>query len=96
VLRHHKDGTFWETFGPFSFRLGLAADRDGLVMPVTGWKLGVLPLPRFLAPRSRTREYEDEQGRFCFDVELMLPGLGLFAHYKGWLRPGIPAPAAVK
>ena len=94
VLRHHQDGTFWETFGPFSFRLGLAADRNGLVMPVTGWKLGALPLPRFLAPRSRTREYEDEQGRFCFDVELTLPGLGLFAHYKGWLMPGIPAPAA--
>lgn len=96
VLRHHEDGTFWETFGPISFRLGLAADRESLVMPVTGWKLGALPLPRFLAPRSRTREYEDEQGRFCFDVELTLPGLGLFAHYKGWLIPGSPAPAAVK
>lgn len=96
ILRHHADGTFWETFGPFSFRLGLAADRDNLVMPVTGWKLGPLPLPRFLAPRSRTREYEDEQGRFCFDVELTLPVLGLFAHYRGWLMPGRPASAAIE
>lgn len=90
VLRQHGDGTFWETFGPFSFRLGLAADRDGLVMPVTGWKLGPVPLPQVLAPRSRTREYEDEQGRFCFDVRLTLPVLGLFAHYRGWLEP-VPA-----
>jgi len=95
VLSHHEDGTFWETFGPLSFRLGLAADRESLVMPVTGWKLGALPLPRFLAPRSRTREYEDEQGRFCFDVELTLPVLGLFAHYKGWLVPGSPVSAEV-
>ncbi|WP_337659879.1 DUF4166 domain-containing protein [Anderseniella sp. Alg231-50] len=94
VLRHHGDGTFWETFGPFSFRLGLAADRESLVMPVTGWKLGPVPLPRALAPRSRTREYEDEQGRFCFDVELTLPVLGLFAHYRGWLVPGPSAPTA--
>ncbi len=96
VLSHHEDGTFRETFGPLSFRLGLAADRESLVMPVTGWKLGTLPLPRFLAPRSRTREYEDAQGRFCFDVELTLPVLGLFAHYKGWLIPGPPASASVK
>ncbi len=95
VLRHHEDGTFWETFGPVSFRLGLAADRESLVMPVTGWKLGMLPLPRSLAPRSRTREYEDEQGRFCFDVELTLPVLGLFAHYKGWLIPGSSSSAEV-
>jgi len=96
VLRHDEDGTFRETFGPISFRLGLAADRESLVMPVTGWKLGALPLPRFLAPRSRTREYEDEQGRFCFDVELTLPVLGLFAHYKGWLMPGSPVSASLK
>ncbi|MEO1160398.1 MAG: DUF4166 domain-containing protein, partial [Pseudomonadota bacterium] len=89
VLRHRRDGTFWETFGPFSFRLGLAADGENLVMPVTGWRLGPLPLPRGLAPRSRTREYEDGQGRFCFDVELTLPLLGLFAHYRGWLTPGM-------
>ncbi|MGB5214857.1 MAG: DUF4166 domain-containing protein [Anderseniella sp.] len=95
VLQHHEDGTFRETLGLFSFQLGLAADRESLVMPVTGWKLGALPLPRFLAPRSRTREYEDELGRFCFDVELTFPVLGLFAHYRGWLMPGISAPATV-
>ncbi len=87
VLRQQKDGTFWETFGPFTFRLGLAADGDGLAMPVSAWKLGPVPLPRVLAPRSRSREYEDDQGRFCFDVELTVPVLGLFAHYKGWLKP---------
>lgn len=96
VLRHHQDGTFWETFGPVSFRLGLAADRETLVMPVIGWKLGALPLPRFLAPRSQTREYQDEQGRFCFDVKLTLPVLGLFAHYRGWLMPGSSASVSVK
>ena len=46
-----------------------------------------LGLPRFLAPRSDTREYQDEQGRFRFDVRLSLPLIGLLAHYRGWLMP---------
>ena len=56
-------------------------------MPIAAWKLGVMPLPRFLAPKSVTREYEDAEGRFRFDVRLTIPVLGLLAHYQGFLKP---------
>lgn len=90
TLQLHRDGTLLETFGPFSFEIAVTADHDRLIMPVTGWRLWNIPLPGFLAPRSQAREYQDEQGRFCFDVELTLPLIGLFAHYKGWLLPQEP------
>ena len=87
VLRKGTDGTFTEHFAPFTFLLGLDRRADGIAMPVTGWMLGRLSLPRFLAPRSDTMEYQDKQGRFCFDVRLTLPVFGLLARYRGWLVP---------
>ena len=87
TLECRPDGTFTETFGPLRFEIGLEANDAGLSTPLTGWRLGVVPLPRFLAPRSEAREYQDHLGRFRFDVKLTLPLLGLFAHYKGWLLP---------
>lgn len=87
VLRKEIDGTFTEYFAPFTFILGLSREADGLKMPVLGWRFGRLPLPRALAPRSDTTEFEDEEGRFRFDVRLTLPIVGLLAHYKGWLVP---------
>lgn len=78
---------FLERFGPFAFAIGLNANPDGLKMPVAGWRLNALPLPRFLAPKSEAKEYQDEHGRFVFDVKLTLPLLGPLAHYKGWLQP---------
>lgn len=89
VLRHRTDGSFTENFPPFTFTLPVRSNRDGIEMPVSGWRLGWLPLPGFLAPRSETREYQDEQGRFRFDVRLTVPFIGLLAHYRGWLRPGM-------
>lgn len=76
-----------ERFGPLTFRIGLA-ERDGkLMFPVTGWRIGALPLPALFAPRSLASEWEDDAGRFRFDVRLSLPIVGLLAHYRGWLRP---------
>lgn len=89
VLRHRTNGSFTENFPPFTFTLPVSSNRDGIEMPVSGWRLGWLPLPRVLAPRSETREYQDEQGRFRFDVRLTVPVVGLLAHYRGWLKPGM-------
>ncbi len=76
-----------ERFGPFSFAIGLAA-RDGrLNYPVTGWRIGPVPLPKAWAPRSEASEWEDELGRFNFDVRLSHPLVGMLAHYRGWLEP---------
>ncbi|WP_299726498.1 DUF4166 domain-containing protein [uncultured Tateyamaria sp.] len=87
VLSHSGNGMIVERFAPFSFALRLAQDADGLRMPLAKWWLGKLPLPRVLAPRSDTREYVDEMGRFHFDVKLSVPIFGQLIHYRGWLAP---------
>lgn len=87
VLSLEKDGKFIEKFGVLSFEIGLDAGERGIVMPVVDWKLGPITLPLFLAPKSETLEFQDEQGRFCFDVKVSLPIIGLLMHYQGWLEP---------
>lgn len=80
-------GCLRERFGPTAFRLGLTA-RDGQIhLPVLTARLFGLPLPRFLLPRSQAIESLDAEGRFSFDVRLMLPFFGLLVHYAGWLEP---------
>jgi Domain of unknown function (DUF4166)/Saccharopine dehydrogenase NADP binding domain len=78
-----------ETFGPIAFTLGVAASNGGLSLPVTGWRFGGILMPRVLAPRSESREFTGEDGRFHFDVRISLPWLGLLAHYRGWLAEGV-------
>ena len=86
-LQAQQSGCVIETFGPLSFTLDLAADTSGLEMPVAGWRFCGIPMPRFLRPLSQAREFEDDHGRFRFDVRLSLPVLGLLIHYLGWLSP---------
>ncbi|PZN99473.1 MAG: hypothetical protein DCF30_11650 [Hyphomicrobiales bacterium] len=86
-------GGLWEAFGPIRFRLGLAARGRGLELPVTAARCLGIPLPRVLLPISDACEHIDEQGRFCFDIRLTLPGLGLLSHYRGWLVPAMPSPS---
>jgi hypothetical protein len=80
-------GTVSESFGPLSFRLGIAARAGGIDLPVTAMSCFGLPMPRMLWPHSQSREYADCDGRFRFDVRLTLPLVGLLAHYRGWLAP---------
>jgi len=88
-LSSPRDGEAWERFGPLRFRLGLAILDGRLRFPVAAWKFGPIPLPLRLAPRSQACEWEDEQGRFRFDVDLSLPILGRLARYRGWLAPDV-------
>lgn len=76
----------FSVFGlPMRFELGLAVHDGALHWPVRrGWFCGV-PLPRWLLPVSESREDVDAEGRFRFDVSISLRGLGLVAHYRGWL-----------
>lgn len=87
VLQHHTNGSFTEKFAPFTFTLKLAADKEGIAWPVSGWALGKIPLPFALAPQSISREFQDDQDRFRFDVRLKAPIIGQIAHYQGWLVP---------
>ncbi|HVQ08667.1 MAG TPA: DUF4166 domain-containing protein [Allosphingosinicella sp.] len=82
-----RRGLAIERFGPMRFGFALAPAPDGLVMHLRRWSLFGVRLPLFLAPRIAAREYEDEQGRFRFDVRLGFPLAGEIVHYSGWLRP---------
>lgn len=81
-----RGGRLEERFGPFSFAFRLPAGEAGLAMEMTGWRLGPLPLPLALAPRTPAREWE-EGGRFHFDVAIALPLVGPVVRYRGWLDP---------
>ncbi len=84
VLTLSRPNHFKERFGPMTFEMELPIVNNSITMPVRkGWFLGV-PMPRFLLPKSETREYE-ENGLFHFDVALSAPICGLLARYRGRL-----------
>ena len=78
-------GAMTETFGPIALTLQPSANRDGLSLPVAGWRVAGVAMPRWLAPRSQAREFTGADGRFHFDVEISLPLVGRLVHYRGWL-----------
>lgn len=86
IVSFAAPGLVRERFGPFSFDLRVSADAEALYMEILGWRLGPLPLPSQLAPRSLAKESADEAGRFHFDVPIALPIAGRITHYAGWLR----------
>ena len=51
---------------------------------MSGMRFAGMPLPRFCWPRIRAAETEQE-GRFRFDVEIGLPGIGRLVRYRGFL-----------
>lgn len=73
-----------ERFGPFSFHFDLEEKGERLHMIPAGWSVLGVPLPRFLMPKGIATEYE-EDGRFHFDVPIILPVIGPVVHYRGWL-----------
>lgn len=93
TFRSHLTATpqgITERFGPFTFALGLTITDGALHYPVTAGRLGPLPLPGWMLPRSEAREYV-EDGCFHFDVRLLAPLTGsLMVHYRGHLTPARP------
>lgn len=81
----NRPGCVIERFGALRFRARLPVDETGLAMPLESASFFHIPLPRWLVPRSDTRESVDEQGRFRFDVDVSLPLLGRVIRYTGWL-----------
>lgn len=76
-----------ERFWLLNYEQDLPVEDGCMRLPVRrGWFLGI-PLPRFLLPRSDSREYAQE-GVFHFDVALIAPlGGGLIVRYRGQLKP---------
>jgi saccharopine dehydrogenase-like NADP-dependent oxidoreductase len=75
-----------EQFGLIRFTLNVECHDQGLDMQIESARLGILPLPRFLVPWTRACERVDEQGRFTFDVEIGMRGIGRLVRYRGWLQ----------
>jgi hypothetical protein len=80
-----------ERFGPIRFAFALPSNDKGLAMELRRWSLFHIPLPLFLAPRIAAREWQEENGRFGFDVRVSMPLVGPIVRYAGWLSPlGVP------
>jgi len=80
-------GGIEERFGPIRITMALIARDGGLDVKVVHLSVLGLPLPRRLLPRSVSREYQDAEGRFCFDISGDIPLFGRLIRYHGWLRP---------
>lgn len=93
-LRCVQPGMVSESFGPFDFDMKVNVEDGALAMTIVGWRIGPIPLPAFLAPRSTATESLDAEGRFHFDVPITLPLIGRLTHYSGWLEPEVVEAAA--
>lgn len=97
ILSHPRvGGRVRERFGPISMDLSLAPEEGRLVYRVEGWRLGPVPLPRALGPRTRAHEEVDAEGRFVFDVEISLPLIGRLVRYRGWLVRSAQVPDSIE
>lgn len=74
-----------ERVGPVVLRMTLQPDATGLSLALVGARLFGVPVPRPLLPLVRTRESECG-GRYRFEVEAVMPVLGLLVRYDGWLE----------
>jgi hypothetical protein len=84
-LRFKAPGKVTERFGALTFTLAVEADFKGHTMRIIGWRLGPIPLPAFLAPKSLATESQTAAGRFAFDVPISAPLLGRLTRYRGEL-----------
>lgn len=75
-----------ERFGPFRFAFRLIEKDGDLRMMPSGWTAFGVPMPKFLMPSGIARE-SAENGRFTFDVPIVMPLVGTVVHYRGWLTP---------
>jgi hypothetical protein len=81
-----SDKLLSERFGPFTFGLALVVNSERLHLIVRNWSFLGIRLPTFLAPNGDIYEYDDN-GRFCFHVEMKHKFTGLIVRYSGWLEP---------
>lgn len=88
-LRAGTDGTaLEERFGPVTLIMVPEVREDRLNFVCKGAYLGgKLRLPGFLTPRAKAVIWQDEAGRYRFDIASELPLIGRLTRYQGWMRP---------
>ena len=74
-----------ERFGPITFGVALVWNSEKLYLAPRRWRLGWLPLPKFLLPKGNSFERDDD-GVFTFNVEIAAPLINRIVAYRGKLR----------
>jgi hypothetical protein len=82
--RGGRAGLLVERFFPFVFFHRLTPSAQGLRWDLVAWRLGPLPMPRWLMPPTVCFESGDGD-RFVFDIDVKFPLIGQLIHYRGWL-----------
>lgn len=77
-------GELVEQFGPFAFDLRVVVTDGRLELLMSGMRFAGLTILRSFWPCIKASE-EEREGRFCFDVEIGLPGIGRLVRYRGFL-----------
>jgi hypothetical protein len=86
LSRGGRPGRVTERFGVVSFDIDLDARLGRLYYPVGRARIGGIPLPRFLTPRSDTVEHlTGDDNKFYFSVKVEVPLIGHLITYEGWL-----------
>lgn len=75
-----------EQFGSIEVAIALVVRDQKLFLIPRRWSFLGLPLPTKLLPAGNSFEAQ-EGGKFRFDVEISVPGIGLIAAYEGELEP---------
>lgn len=75
-----------ERFGIASFAIALIVQDKCLLFFPRNWSLARIPMPRLLLPRGKSFEMEQD-GKFCFDIEISMPLIGTIMAYRGTLEP---------
>jgi len=74
-----------ERLGPVSLHFSLRRDGDAIDWQLRRITLLGVPLPRALCGRVLSRSGAHE-GRYAFDIDTRLPGIGRLIAYRGWLE----------
>jgi len=74
-----------EKFGVLDFTIALVIEGNRLYFVPKGLSCCRISLPGFLIPTGRSFETE-KNGKFCFNVEIILPLIGLVVSYEGNLK----------
>lgn len=78
-------GCVCEQFGQVSVWLKPVFVPERLEIQIMRLSLLRVPFPKVLLPQSKTEEWQDDEGRFRFDVSARMPLVGALIRYQGWL-----------
>ncbi len=84
----NSSGDLLETLGPATITMRPEVRADCLHVHLGKTLLfGKWTLPKGLALKSESMIWQDEAGRYRFDIKASLSGFGQIVAYEGWLRP---------